>query len=102
MIRLPEVALPKVTAVKLKTFQSDVDSKPNYVEQVTAAKTLFKSRNTKDNSVFKVVRAKLTEMCGEAGRCCYCEVSQPRSEKQPIRGLRRCLKEVDRSGSRSQ
>lgn len=77
MIRLPNLALPKGTADKLATYQSDVDAMPTYPKQVAAAKSLFKSRNTQDNSVFKVVREKLTSLCGEAGRCCYCEVSQP-------------------------
>ncbi len=77
MIRLPDVALPQTTADKLKAYQGEVDSVATYAEQVAAAKALFGSRNKKENSVFKVVREKLTELCGDAGRCCYCEVSQP-------------------------
>ncbi len=75
MIRLHDVALPGVIAAKLRDYQDDVDAKPTYAERVAGAKRLFKSRNVKSNTAFKVIRQKLDEMCSGARRCAYCEDS---------------------------
>ena len=75
MIRLPDVDLPEETRASLGGFQEEVDGEPTYGEQVAAAKRLFGNRNRPDNRTFRVVRAKLGEMCAGARRCCYCEDS---------------------------
>ena len=75
MIRLPDVALPDETAKRLHEYQTQVDAKPTYAEQVAEAKDLFRNRNTKTNAAFQIVRQKLDEMCFGARRCAYCEDS---------------------------
>lgn len=76
MIRLSDVLLPDEIAERLAEYQTEVDSLKKYDERVAAAKRLFKQRNTTSNATFRVVRAKLLEMCSGFGRCAYCEVSQ--------------------------
>lgn len=76
MIRLPDVELPKETRESLRGFQAEVDGEPAYAERVEAAKDLFERRNRTTNPTFRVVRAKLDEMCAGARRCCYCEDSR--------------------------
>jgi uncharacterized protein (TIGR02646 family) len=75
MILLPVLALAPEAQGILHEYQSEVDGKPSYAEQVEAAATLFKARNKSSNKTFREVRAKLHEMCSGARRCCYCEDS---------------------------
>ncbi|MCY4468949.1 MAG: hypothetical protein OXC08_09525 [Thiotrichales bacterium] len=56
-------------------YQQDVDEKCSYPEQVKAAKTLFKSRNRKQNRTFAAVRKELADLCSGTRRCMYCEDS---------------------------
>ena len=44
-------------------------------EQVKAAKTLFKSRNRKENRTFAAVRKELADLCSGSRRCMYCDDS---------------------------
>ncbi len=75
MLRLLNVDLPAEAAARLRGYQGEVDAEPTYPKQVAAADTLFSSRNRCSNRTFKVVRAKLFEMCGGVRRCGYCEDS---------------------------
>jgi len=78
MILLPtDVALPDETLGLLNSYQTEVDSAGDYEQQVSEAKRLFSLRNKSTNKCFSVVRTVLNELCGGAGRCCYCELSQP-------------------------
>jgi len=52
-----------------------VNEKCSYPEQVKAAKTLFPSRNRKENKTFMAVRKELAELCSGSRRCMYCEDS---------------------------
>ncbi len=75
MLRLPSIDLPDQAAARLWEYQGEVDAESTYSKQLEAAKTLFSSRNRASNRTFKVVRAKLHEMCGGVRRCGYCEDS---------------------------
>lgn len=77
MIRLPDIALPDETERLLTGFQAEVDAARDFAAQVAEAKRMFSLKNKPNNPVFRIVRQKLNEMCGGAGRCCYCELSQP-------------------------
>jgi uncharacterized protein (TIGR02646 family) len=73
MIQIHRPALPAETQTGLSGYQQKVDKLPTFAARVEAAVGLFGSRNRKSNSVFRVVRAKLTAMCHGARRCMYCE-----------------------------
>ncbi len=73
MIRIRRRPLPSTTQTDLASYQRLVDDKPDYASQVTAAKVLFKRRNTPDDRVFAEVRGTLVFMCHGARRCMYCE-----------------------------
>ncbi|HEX8775148.1 MAG TPA: HNH endonuclease [Pyrinomonadaceae bacterium] len=75
MIRLPTISLPRRTEQQLAGFQGRVDAIVDYEDRVREAKRLFSLYNKSTNAAFKVVRAKLVEMCSGARRCCYCEDS---------------------------
>ena len=75
MLRIADSRLPAVHERKLEEYQSDVDGKCEYAKRVAAGKRLFKSRNTKRNRTFTVVRETLSEMCRGPRRCMYCEDS---------------------------
>jgi uncharacterized protein (TIGR02646 family) len=60
---------------KLRSYQADVDAMDSYKGQVELAKSKFSQRNRLDNSAFRAVRSKLTDMCSGARRCMYCEDS---------------------------
>ncbi len=77
MIRLPDIALPDESLKLLEGFQAEVDVAGDFAAQVAEAKRMFSLKNKLTNPAFKVVRQKLNELCGGAGRCCYCELSQP-------------------------
>ncbi len=77
MIRLPDIAIPDETQAILGEYQAAIDGAGDFAARVAAAKQQFPARNKAKNAAFKVVRAKLNEICGGAGRCCYCELSQP-------------------------
>jgi len=73
MILLPAVQLPATAGATLDKWQAEVDGETDYASRVTAAKTKFKGRNTKQNVTFKRVKEALTQMCSGARRCAYCE-----------------------------
>jgi uncharacterized protein (TIGR02646 family) len=77
MIRLPDIAIPDDTQALLDAYQAEVDGASDFASQVAKAKQLFSARNKSTNPAFRVIRRKLDELCGGAGRCCYCELSQP-------------------------
>ena len=75
MLKIGNGRLPQIHQDELAEYQKDVDAKGSYPEQVKAAKTLFKSRNRKDNTTFAVVRKELSDLCSGSRRCMYCEDS---------------------------
>jgi len=75
MLQLTGDTLPSNVAKQLQDWQDEVDEKPTFPEQVTAAKVQFSARNKATNATFKIVRFKLVEMHGELNRCAYCEDS---------------------------
>jgi hypothetical protein len=75
MIRLRNVSLPATATTNLQNWQRLVDKKPNYAEQVAAAKRDFAQRNKKSNKTFQIVKEALVKMCSGARRCIYCEDS---------------------------
>ena len=75
MIRLPDPGLDRNAARRLEQYQREVDREADYETRVTAAKELFRRRNTRGNRAFRMVRASLTLMCSGASRCVYCEDS---------------------------
>ena len=75
MLKIGDGRLPDIHQVKLIEYQNDVDEKCSYPEQVEAAKTLFKSRNRKENRTFAAVRKELAYLCSGSRRCMYCEDS---------------------------
>jgi hypothetical protein len=84
MIQLPETPLPKDVLDKLRKLQQQVDKEGAYAARSALAKSLWGQKNKADNPIFKVVRAKLTEMCQGAKRCAYCE-DAPADEVEHIR-----------------
>ncbi len=75
MLKLVNKRLPPTAKVKLSDYQKSVDDAGGYSDQVAEAKKKFKQRNTTNNTAFKEVKKKLTEMCNGARRCMYCEDS---------------------------
>ena len=75
MLKIRNGRLPRIHQDKLAEYQKDVDEKCSYPEQVKAAKTLFKSRNRKENRTFAAVRKELADLCSGSRRCMYCEDS---------------------------
>jgi len=75
MLRLPDTTISQEASGTLLDWQTLVNSKPSFPEQVQSAKQQFKAKNTKLNSTFKVVRTTLSTMHGELIRCAYCEDS---------------------------
>jgi uncharacterized protein (TIGR02646 family) len=75
LIQLTNIPLPAQTQEKLNDYQQEVDKELNYAKQVSAAKKLFRLRNTSKNQTFHMIRATLDQMCSGARRCCYCEDS---------------------------
>jgi uncharacterized protein (TIGR02646 family) len=75
MIRLPHLALPRKTSAGLRVLQKTVNALPTYADRVAEAKRLFELRNRTTNPIFREVRKRLAQMCGELIRCCYCEDS---------------------------
>lgn len=75
MLKIGKGRLPDIHQVKLVEYQNDVDEKCSYPERVKAAKTLFKSRNRKENRTFVAVRNELADLCSGSRRCMYCEDS---------------------------
>jgi uncharacterized protein (TIGR02646 family) len=75
MIHVESLPLPDNAQTKLDEYQSQVDAKPTYKEQVKKAKSSFKSKNKKSNKTFKAVKKTLDRMCSGARRCNYCEDS---------------------------
>ena len=75
MLKIGNGQLPRNHQDKLAEYQRDVDAKSSYPQQVKAAKTLFSSRNRKENRTFAAVRHELAELCSGSRRCMYCEDS---------------------------
>lgn len=75
MLKIGNGRLPQIHQDELAEYQRDVDAKCSYPEQVKAAKTLFKSRNRKENRTFAAVREELADLCSGSRRCMYCEDS---------------------------
>ncbi|WP_346895564.1 hypothetical protein [uncultured Roseibium sp.] len=75
MLHLSDPNLPARVSAKLAEYQDEIDEVENYAERVTLGKSRFSSRNTTTNATFRVVRARLSEMCSGAQRCVYCEDS---------------------------
>lgn len=75
MIRLPAIPLPTEISVELAALQTQVDQGRSHAERVSLARTLFSSKNRKDDKIFHVVRETLSKMCSGAQRCGYCEDS---------------------------
>ena len=75
MIHVESLPLPDDAQMQLDEYQSQVDAKPMYKEQVKKAKSSFKSKNKKVNRTFKAVKKSLDRMCSGARRCNYCEDS---------------------------
>jgi len=75
MLLLPTVALEARAGGQLVRWQKEVDAFPSYPQQVSAAKSKFKQKNTRTNGTFQSVKVSLTNMCSGARRCVYCEDS---------------------------
>ncbi|MGD9538795.1 MAG: hypothetical protein AB7P52_16020 [Alphaproteobacteria bacterium] len=75
MLRLPDPGLPVNAQVKLAEYQAEIDGIGGYAARVVEGKRKFTSRNTRRNTTFRVVRDTLSNMCGGAQRCAYCEDS---------------------------
>lgn len=75
MLLLPVVAVEDAVLHKLDEWQNQINSKPGYADQVAAAKSKFKQRNTRSNATFRKIKIALTSMCSGARRCAYCEDS---------------------------
>lgn len=75
MIRLPTRDLNQRLQQALDEYQSEVDSLSTYEERVTRAKESFKSKNVRNNAIFREIRLILDDMCSGNRRCCYCEDS---------------------------
>jgi len=75
MIHVESLPLPDYAQFQLGEYQSQVDEKPTYKEQVKKAKLSFKTKNRKSNKTFKAVKKTLDRMCSGARRCNYCEDS---------------------------
>lgn len=75
MLRLPDTEIEEAHAEKLLEWQTLVNAKPSFPEQVEEAKKQFKTKNTKSNQTFVVVRSSLAKMHGDLIRCAYCEDS---------------------------
>lgn len=75
MLRLRDPGLDPPTEQGLRKYQEEVDRAEPYAAQVEAGKKLFARYNRKSNSVFRVVRARLSCMCVGVRRCAYCEDS---------------------------
>ena len=61
------------TLSTLKGYQSEIDEKKTYADQIVEANRLWNSR--KRNVCFREIKSALTDMCSGAKRCCYCEDS---------------------------
>ncbi len=75
MIHVDSMPLPENAQAELDKYQSQVDAKETYEEQVEKANSSFKSKNKNSNRTFKEVRKTLDRMCPGARRCHYCEDS---------------------------
>ena len=75
MIHVESFPLPDDAQSQLDEYQSQVDEKLTYKEQVKKAKSSFKTKNRKSNKTFKAVKKTLGRMCSGARRCHYCEDS---------------------------
>lgn len=73
MIKIQDFKLTYKANNYLKQQQKIVDHSNDYEQKVITAKTMFKSRNRKNNSDFLEIRETLTRMCSGLGRCMYCE-----------------------------
>ena len=75
MLYLDDPGLDAATTRGLRRYQTKVASAGKYAMQVEAGKCLFSRYNQQRNSVFRVVRERLADMCAGARRCGYCEDS---------------------------
>lgn len=75
MLHLPDPGLDPRTDRGLRKYQEEVDRVEPYAERVETGKTLFTRYNRESNSIFRVVRQRLSCMCGGVRRCGYCEDS---------------------------
>ena len=76
MIQLTRPALKPAAQAGLSSYQTDVNSKAGFPEQVAFAKEDFPKKNIKGNHVFDDVKEKLLTMSAGAERCHYCEDSK--------------------------
>ncbi len=77
MVHLSRPSLPFETVIELLGFQNNVDSANTYEDQVSRAKSTFKSKNIRSNPTFRIIKNRLKEMCPGRVRCHYCEDSAP-------------------------
>lgn len=75
MIHIESLPLLDNAQIQLDEYQSQVDAKPTYKEQLEKAKSSFSSKNRKSNKTFKAVKKALDRMCSGARRCHYGEDS---------------------------
>lgn len=75
MLLLKNKPLKQSAVDLLKHYQSLVDQKSDFQQQVAEGKRLFSLYNKKSNPAFKVVRSTLAEMSRATVRCNYCEDS---------------------------
>lgn len=75
MIHVDSLPLPDDAQAQLDEYQSQIDAKPTYKEQLKKAKSSFSSKNRKSNRTFEAVKKALHRMCSGARRCHYCEDS---------------------------
>lgn len=69
MIKLISRDLSTKAQRVLAKYQSKIDTKTNYAEQVAEAKHLWKPQN----KTFEEITENLVAMCPGTRRCCYCE-----------------------------
>ena len=72
MYRLPDTELAHAELAKLLALQTHVNAGADFAQQVLRAKAKFAS---KPSTLFKKVRARLSDMAGQLVRCAYCEDS---------------------------
>ncbi len=77
MVHLSRPSLSTETVTDLSVLQNSVDTAGSYADRVSAAKSKFKSKNTKTDRTFKAIKKELKEMCPGQVRCHYCEDSAP-------------------------